>query len=66
MTEAISREEKPGAFRDGKAVASYLGLIPSEHSSSGGRKDVLRRDFDMRAKNRAPFISAERMTTLYQ
>src|SRR5579872_4735757 len=32
--------------------------------SSSGREDVLRRDFDLRAKNCAPFISAQQ-TTLY-
>ena len=39
--------------------------LPANRASSSGRKDVLRRDFDMRAKNRAPFISAQQMTTLY-
>jgi hypothetical protein len=40
--------------------------LTSNRTSSSGREDVLRRDFDMRAKNRAPFISAQQMTTLYQ
>lgn len=28
----------PGRFADGKAVASYVGLIPSEHSSGGRQR----------------------------
>jgi transposase len=28
----------PGRFRDGKAVASYVGIIPSEHSSGGKQR----------------------------
>jgi transposase len=28
----------PKRFADGKAVASYIGMIPSEHSSGGSRQ----------------------------
>ena len=32
----------PKRFADGKAVASYIGMIPSEHSSGGSRQRLVR------------------------